>query len=369
MSGPSAGAGTGLEEIEARLETLTHLEGIVNAMRGIVNLRLREALERLDGIRAYASTVGTAIGEVLTLAPPPPAPPRPPQAARLVIAIAGEQSFTGAFTRRIVERAASLLRGGGEAGPGRGGEVLLVGSRGLRIAGELGLDVAWAAPMSARIDDIPSLADRLAAALYERVAEAGALTVLLVHAVGRSGIAGPDEGASVHGQGSLRVQRLLPFDFGRFPPRPAQAAAPRQSAAGAAAGAARPGIHLRRARRGAGPRPCCRKRGAAAGHDRRAQQHCTHARRARAPRSRASPGTGDCRGAGARRRAPRAAPPCKRPRRRGPRKSLTGAGTRRATRGATRARGQRAERLARSSVARGEMRRMFGARGRTMPRA
>jgi F-type H+-transporting ATPase subunit gamma len=58
-----------LSEVEGRIGTVRQLDAVISAMRGIAAARSREARARLDGVRAYASAVGTAIGTDLGLTP------------------------------------------------------------------------------------------------------------------------------------------------------------------------------------------------------------------------------------------------------------------------------------------------------------
>ncbi len=98
-------------------------------------------------------------------------------------------------------------------------EVLLVGSRGLRMAHDLGLPVAWSAPMVTQADEIAGLADRLAGELYRRLAGAAAARVSLIHSTPeRHGAEAGEAGAGAGPRGDGIVERLLlPFDFSRFP--------------------------------------------------------------------------------------------------------------------------------------------------------
>jgi F-type H+-transporting ATPase subunit gamma len=193
-----------LADIKARLETVDQLDMVITAMRSIAAARARHAREQLAGIRSYAGTIGTAIGEALALLPePPPAPAARRKVADVVVALTAEQGFAGAFSAHVLARAREHLangRGDGEA------ELMLIGDRGLMVAGELGLAVGWSAPMAAHVDEIPALADRIAGALYARLQAGRALHVSLIHAE-------PDAA----GTERITEHALLPFDYRRFP--------------------------------------------------------------------------------------------------------------------------------------------------------
>jgi len=193
-----------LADIKARLETVDQLDIVITAMRSIAAARTRHARERLDGIRSYAATIGTAIGEALALLPePPPSLARARAPADVVIALTAEQGFAGAFSARVLARArAHLASDRAEGEP----ELMLVGDRGLMVSGELGLQVAWSAPMAAHVDEIPALADRIAGALYARLQGGRALHVSLIHAE-----------PNATGTATLTEHALLPFDYSRFP--------------------------------------------------------------------------------------------------------------------------------------------------------
>jgi F-type H+-transporting ATPase subunit gamma len=197
-----------LADIKARLDTVDQLDTVITAMRGIAAVRARHARQQIDGIRTYARTIGTAIGEALALLPEPPsAAARSGAPADVVIALTAEQGFAGAFSARVLARAgAHLARGGTDGGTAGGTELMLIGDRGLMLAAEQGLDVGWSVPMAAHVDEIPALADRIAGALYARLAAGRALHVSLIHSQ-------PDSS----GAATVTEHALLPFDYSRFP--------------------------------------------------------------------------------------------------------------------------------------------------------
>ena len=57
-----------LSDVVARIGSVRQLSSVIGAMRGIAAARAREARERVEGVRAYAATVGAAIGQALALA-------------------------------------------------------------------------------------------------------------------------------------------------------------------------------------------------------------------------------------------------------------------------------------------------------------
>jgi F-type H+-transporting ATPase subunit gamma len=193
-----------LGEVEGRIAATHQLDAVIAAMRGIAASRAREAHERLKGIRASASTVGGAIGDVLAFAPQGgSAGERSVHAATEVCIVVGtEQGFVGAFNDQIAEYALG--------DPGAHARTwLLVGTRLVTALAGRGVSEAWSAPMAAHPDAIPRLAARVTDALYARLADgAGAVRVQVVHAL-------PGE-SRLH----FAVRTLVPFDFARFHARP-----------------------------------------------------------------------------------------------------------------------------------------------------
>jgi F-type H+-transporting ATPase subunit gamma len=193
-----------LSEVKARIGTVHQLDAVINGMRGSAAARAREARGRLDGIRAYAASVGAAICEVLALATD--TEPRPDEryaAKRLVvIALCSEQGFVGAYNERVLDAVADCLQAAGS-------ELLMAGDRGALLAAERGLPVAWSARMVVHADEVATLAGRISDALYSRLEQGLVTEVTLVYAV-------PAPSAAI----DVVNRALLPFDFKRFAATP-----------------------------------------------------------------------------------------------------------------------------------------------------
>lgn len=193
-----------LGDVEARIATVRQLSAVISAMRGIAAARSREARTRLEGIRAFAATIGAAIGQALALAPAAPAAPAGDGAAHTaIVALAAEQGFAGTFSERILDAVQA------ERAATPGSALLLIGDRGLMVAGERGLAADWTAAMIAHVDEAAALATRIADALFDRIAAGSVHRVMLVHAVP----------ATAAGMEVVR-RTLVPFDFARFPVHP-----------------------------------------------------------------------------------------------------------------------------------------------------
>lgn len=196
-----------LSDIRAHIAATRQLETVITAMRGVAAARTREAQIQLEGVRAYATALGEAIGSALTLAAEGEKrrtafASRPP-AEHIVLAFCSAQGFVGAFNERVlaaVRRAAAAQRRESAA-------FYIVGERGETLAAEQGLKVQWTAPMAPRIEEAPLLADRIASAIYERLGENRAASVTLIHGA-------PDS----PGGTSIIERSLVPLDLARFPP-------------------------------------------------------------------------------------------------------------------------------------------------------
>lgn len=197
-----------LGELSRHLETTRELAGVIGAMRGIAAARSRDAQQRLAGVRAYASTLGQAIGEGLGLLDEIDRPAAPGNGlhAHLLLVICAEQGFVGTFNERLIEVAAERLQQ-------RPGDLLVVGARGQMSAVERGLHPVWSQPMAVHPDETQALAGRIAEALYARLGPTRAMRVSLVHGV--PGQAGAQ---------AIVTRSLLPFDYSRFPVSPGQRA-------------------------------------------------------------------------------------------------------------------------------------------------
>lgn len=188
-----------LADLVAQIENVRQLDAVVAAMRGIAASRAQMGRAMLPGVEAYAEVVSRAIGAALIL--PGAGAARVAEAdaeRRGLVMFCAEQGFAGAFSERVLDAAAPVAETT---------TVLLVGSRGGVIAEERGLRPSWTAAMATHAGAVPLLADRLAAAIYERIE---------TDRLARIDIVFPQ----IADGGHIEVVRrsLLPLDFARFSP-------------------------------------------------------------------------------------------------------------------------------------------------------
>ncbi|GGB42392.1 H+-transporting ATP synthase subunit gamma [Tistrella bauzanensis] len=187
-----------LHDIEARIGTVRQLQAIVTAMRGIASARAREARTRLPAVQAHAAVIRRAMADVLAMAPDAGTADASGTVgaggATVLVIVTPDQGFVGGLPDRLIDEAVRA------AGRHAAIEWMMIGDRGLMLATARGVDIRWSTPMSAHVDDITTLADHLASAIYARMATGAVSGAEIVHAR-------PDA--------DILCRRLVPFDLGR----------------------------------------------------------------------------------------------------------------------------------------------------------
>lgn len=192
-----------LADIEARIGSVHQLRSVIAAMRGIAAARTIEANRHLMSVRAYADTVGAAIGRALGQLDQNLATSSAERGGRrVIIVLTAEQGFAGSFSQRILDHAETFR----SRRPGEEQDILLVGDRGVLNAAERGMEPDWETPMISSTGQATVLANRIMDALYERIGEGDVRRVNLIHAR-------PSASPTL----DIVEKQLVPFDFGRFP--------------------------------------------------------------------------------------------------------------------------------------------------------
>ena len=191
-----------LREVSERLNAVTQLESVMTAMRGIAAAHLHEVHTQLPSIRAYANTVGIAIGEVLAFLPSKPTgiTSESSNAQELFIVLSAEQGFAGTFNERIFDALERYSPNNNQPA------VLLVGTRGLGVARERNTAILDTFAMATRVAAIPTLAITIADWLYVQIEESGFQRVSLLYS----------EHDIDSGKLSISKRSVIPFDFTRF---------------------------------------------------------------------------------------------------------------------------------------------------------
>jgi F-type H+-transporting ATPase subunit gamma len=185
-----------LAETTRRIANLHQLEAVVAAMRGIAASRVQQAHGMLPGLGAYASVIAHAIGQALALLRERRQPEGRKVGRTAVILFCAEQGFAGAFSDRMLHAVGTTERAR---------DLFLIGTRGVALAAERQMPLAWHAAMVPHASLVPALAGRIAEALYGWVSDPAEHRVDLIV---------PTWSAS---DGVVPQRRsLLPFDFRRF---------------------------------------------------------------------------------------------------------------------------------------------------------
>jgi F-type H+-transporting ATPase subunit gamma len=187
-----------LAEIETHIASISELFDIVGAMRSLASMRMQEAYRTLPCIRRYAETMAAAIGSALSLMPEPRSERSAPR-RRALIVCAAEHGFVGGYTAHVLDAAEHALNL--EESP----ELFVLGSRGVILARERNLNVAWSNPMATRPEGVPEVVRRLTAELYRSIARGHITCVEVIFLRYR-------QGATV----TIEHRQLLPVNFASF---------------------------------------------------------------------------------------------------------------------------------------------------------
>jgi F-type H+-transporting ATPase subunit gamma len=185
-----------LAETRRRIENVHQLEAVVTAMRAIAASRAQQARSLLPGLHSYTSVIAHAIGQALALLPEGHNRAGSRAHRAVTILFCAEAGFAGAFSDRVLD----VL--GTDAAMH---DLFLVGTRGVALAGERRIPLAWHVAMVPHASLIPGLAGRIADALYDWLSDSVGprVDVLVPTWSAASGVA-------------VDRRSLLPFDFRHF---------------------------------------------------------------------------------------------------------------------------------------------------------
>jgi F-type H+-transporting ATPase subunit gamma len=162
-------------ELESRIESMSELEEIFGAMRGIAAARVQQGSTTLLAARSFASTVQGALDQILTLRPSPDRRDEEEHLpARAIVVFTTEHGFVGGLNDSILREAAKA------PGPN---EMFVLGTRGWTASAELGFHATSIGPMSIHLPGIGEVADRTVDVLLRRFDTAifGMIDVVSAH--------------------------------------------------------------------------------------------------------------------------------------------------------------------------------------------
>lgn len=189
-----------LAEITARIEGIRQLGAVVNAMRGIAAARAQGARSQLAAVDGYAAIIAAAIGGAVAVVRSDRDDGARRPARRGVVLFCAEQGFVGAFSERVLDAVGADVATC---------ELFLVGTRGAAAAAERHIVPRWHSAMPSHSPGIPRLADRIAEALYARIAAGGIDALEAIFSCCR-----PGEGTRIE------RRRLFPLDPTAVAPPP-----------------------------------------------------------------------------------------------------------------------------------------------------
>lgn len=182
-----------LADVGRRIASVRQLGAVVNAMRGIAGARAQQGRALLPGIRAYADTARRAIGLARHLDGIVAAEADSPGRSKPGLIVFGaEQGFAGPFAELVLDAAQAQFGSS---------HVFLIGSRTAGLAAERDLEADWETRLPNGAAGITETAILIIDALYDYLAEAGAVPVEMLYPLWI-----PGEGVS------LLRRSLLPFD-------------------------------------------------------------------------------------------------------------------------------------------------------------
>jgi len=189
-----------LSDIVAHIDNVRQLGAVVAAMRGIAASHAQQSRGLLAAIESYSAIVARSIGEALRLAPPSWDVPGPALARgpRALVLFCAEGGFCGGLSDRVLNSVRSDLEGS---------VIFEIGTRGATIAEEHGIRLDWTVAMANHIGAVPTVAERVAQALYTGIAAGRFLRADVVY---------PRPGGA-----TITVERLslLPLDVRQFLPK------------------------------------------------------------------------------------------------------------------------------------------------------
>jgi len=143
-------------QIEKQILTIEGLRDIIHSMRSLAATYLSRAEERLDGVRAYADTIGRAIEDCL-VGREIRLPERPGQAAgTAILALFSEQGLCGRFNEVMVEAAGKHARAVDKP------QFIVVGKRGRALLERQQLEILADLPSTTSPDGVDEIIHRIA---------------------------------------------------------------------------------------------------------------------------------------------------------------------------------------------------------------
>lgn len=151
-----------LADISARIDGISQLGSVVNAMKGIAAARAHVAREQVPAVDSYATIISTAMSSILSQRVQDDSTSTRSDSKVGLLVFCAEQGFAGAFSERVLQSIEDHLNCS---------TIFLVGTRGISIATHRGINAYWTAALPSHTARIPALANKITNAIYQSVAE------------------------------------------------------------------------------------------------------------------------------------------------------------------------------------------------------
>lgn len=190
-----------LARIQAQIGSMDQLLGVVGAMRSLAAVRMQQAQRALPGIQRYTEQIasGLASSEAILRHSHRVVDDMGARGARRVrpaiVLVTSEHGFVAGYNDKLLETFENV-RSNDDA-------VFMVGTRGLVMAAERGIEPTWSCPMVTRCEGATDLVRRVSSELYSRLGQGVIGTVDVVHS-----LMGP-AGRTSH----VSRQRVFPVDM------------------------------------------------------------------------------------------------------------------------------------------------------------
>ncbi len=136
--------------LAARILNLQEFRDLVRAMRAIAGSHVQEARDFLPGIRSYSDQIESGVVNAIRLCPEAPEKTSVKKIVNsLVIAVCSEHGLSGAYSDKILDKAAMLLTSHSQ--------LAVIGRRGRLLAEERGLQIGWSAAMATHTTSVSGL--------------------------------------------------------------------------------------------------------------------------------------------------------------------------------------------------------------------
>lgn len=191
-----------LQDITDQISHTVQLDGIVNSMRALAALRVRQAREALPATEAYAATVREALLRVLPLLPGEAARSQHEKNGGVgIILFCAEQGFAGLFSEHILEAVKDNEKE----------NIFLVGARGATIARSRGFSPVWSASAIQQPAGMSDLADQITNEIFHQVITGKLFSIIAIFCHWKSG------------QGAVVMRKsLFPLDPALFETSPSR---------------------------------------------------------------------------------------------------------------------------------------------------